>query len=119
MNTEIKWLIVTVLFLGSVAPSLAVAERSEICGPMCHLPMAWHGGGGQMAWCAVGPKDGTFEQMTKRFAARRAHDAEWKQFQEALKLYPGMDRERAVLKAFRKFLTTHGGSARKAHDMFR
>jgi hypothetical protein len=118
MKTEIKWLIIAVLVLGFPTLSLAASERSDECGFMCHLPMAYQGGESHMAWRGLGYREGTFEKMAERFIPRRAHDVEWQQFLKVLKLPHGTERQQRVLKAFSKFLAVQGGSARKAHDRF-
>ncbi|MBF0370006.1 MAG: hypothetical protein HQL52_11180 [Magnetococcales bacterium] len=56
------------------------AQESSYCGPMCHVPMAWQGGSGPMAWQGLGPREGHFEQMQARFVSPSTQNSAWERF---------------------------------------
>ncbi len=60
------------------------AQQSAKCGFMCHTPMAYQGGGGQMGWRGLRPLEGDFTQMKARFGIKPEQETAWKEFEEAV-----------------------------------
>lgn len=87
-------------WLGIVNPAQADPISSK-CGPWCHVPMAWQGGDGPMAWQGLGPRTGNFEQMRVRLSVPPGQDIQWAQFREMVEQNPqDVVRRQEMLKLF-------------------
>ena len=76
------------LFLSIAGALEAQTPPSAQCGYMCHVPMAYRGGSGQMAPRGLGPVEGDFTQMKARFGITPAQEPAWQRFEDALNRPP-------------------------------
>jgi len=73
------------ILLLSISGSLyAQPPQSAQCGYMCHVPMAYRGGSGQMAPRGLRPVEGNFAQMKARFGITPEQEPAWQLFEDAV-----------------------------------
>ncbi|MBF0609614.1 MAG: hypothetical protein G8345_05935 [Magnetococcales bacterium] len=93
-------LFVLIAYLGNNS-ALANVDSSQ-CGSLCHVPMAWQGGSGPMAWSSLGPRNGTFEQMRMKLGVP---SQQWRPFETAVLQTDGLtsgERNQQIYRQFRQ-----------------
>ncbi|MBF0444649.1 MAG: hypothetical protein HQL68_03605 [Magnetococcales bacterium] len=85
--TVLVALSIIVVFASAPAQSASVSDeqlKAGDCGFMCHVPMAYQGGGGPMAWYSLGNKSGSFQLMKLRFRIREDQEEDWAAFEKVV-----------------------------------
>ena len=73
-----------ILFLSTGGAIDAQIPQSTQCGYMCHVPMAYRGGSGQMSPRGLGPVEGDFTTMKARFGITPEQEPAWKRFEDTI-----------------------------------
>lgn len=86
------------LWIGTAFSSTAMAYQTDECGPMCHRSVGYHQGAG------IGPQNGTFYDMKRRFKIGTMEEATWNRFQDAVyaRMLAAFDGERITQEGLAK-----------------